>query len=130
MVSRLVVALFPHVPSHYVTTETGWQIGEELFVPDVTVVDRSAGHDTIQTTPPWLVVEVVSPSTRDTDQGKKIRSYAAGGADWYWIVDLERAEVSVFQNENGTFHEMVRAATATVLPPVGLRMDPRALTEL
>jgi Uma2 family endonuclease len=130
VVSRLIGALFPLVPSHDVTTETGWQIGQELFIPDVMVVDRTAGHDSIQVRPPWLVIEVLSPSTRDTDQGQKFRSYAAGGADWYWTVDLERAEVSVFQNQNGAFHDLVRAATAAVLPPVGLRMDPRALTEL
>jgi Uma2 family endonuclease len=129
VVSRLIVALFPLAPSHYVTTATGWQIGAELFIPDVMVVDRSAGHDTIQATPPWLVIEVLSPSTRETDQGKKFRAYATGGADWYWIVDLERAEVSVLQNQNGAFHDLVRAATAAVPPPVGLRMDPRALTE-
>ena len=130
VVSRLIVALFPLVPTHYVTTEAGWQIGEELFVPDVMVVERSGSHDAIQATPPWLVVEVLSPSTRDTDEGKKFRSYAAGGAGWYWTVDLERAEVRVFENRRGAFHDVVRAGTAAVLPPVGLRVDPRALTEL
>ena len=130
VVSRLIVALFPLVPDHYVTTETGWQIGQELFVPDVMVVERSGGHDAIQATPPWLVVEVLSPSTRDTDQGKKLRSYAAGGADWYWTVDLERSEVGVFESRHGAFHAVVRATTPAVLPPVGLRVDPHALTEL
>ncbi len=36
---------------------------------------------------PDLVVEVLSPSTRANDRGKKMVSYALGGIPFYWIVD-------------------------------------------
>jgi Uma2 family endonuclease len=36
---------------------------------------------------PDLVVEVLSPSTRATDRGRKMRRYAAAGISHYWILD-------------------------------------------
>lgn len=36
---------------------------------------------------PDLVVEVLSPSTRDRDEGDKLTLYAAGGVREYWLAD-------------------------------------------
>lgn len=36
---------------------------------------------------PDLVIEVLSPSTRARDLGIKLRRYAAGGVEHYWIAD-------------------------------------------
>jgi len=39
--------------------------------------------------PPDLVIEVLSPSTRDVDLGEKRVEYARAGIPEYWVVDLE-----------------------------------------
>lgn len=38
---------------------------------------------------PDLVVEVLSPSTRDRDEGEKLAIYLAAGVHEYWLVDPE-----------------------------------------
>jgi len=50
---------------------------------------------------PVLVVEVLSPSTRQLDLGSKRRIYGDAGVQSYLIVDVEKKtiEVNDFQNE-------------------------------
>jgi Uma2 family endonuclease len=90
------------------------------------VTDRSSpDDDVLRHPPPLLVVEISSPSTRDVDFGKKRRSYAAGGASWYWIVDLLRRETVVFQNIDGAFVEVQRITTPTAAAgPFPVPVDP------
>jgi Uma2 family endonuclease len=40
---------------------------------------------------PDLVVEVLSPATRETDRGEKFFEYAKSGVREYWLVDPENA---------------------------------------
>jgi Uma2 family endonuclease len=126
--AHVVDLLRPHCPdSHEVLTGWGWHIGPELdYEPDIMVTDRSApDDDVLRLPPPLLVVEISSPSTRDVDWGKKRRSYAAGGAAWYWIVDIQGRETVVFQNIEGDFAEVQRIATATVAAgPLPILIDP------
>ena len=115
--SHMVDLLRPHCPeTHEVLTGWGWRIGPELdFEPDIMVTDRSSpDDDVLRHPPPLLVVEISSPSTRDIDFGKKRRAYAAGGASWYWIVDLLRQETVVLENVDDTFVEVQRITTPTV----------------
>ncbi len=44
--------------------------------------------------PDW-VCEVLSPATAERDRGPKARDYAILGIGWYWLVDLDRAELEV-----------------------------------
>ena len=46
--------------------------------------------------PPDLVVEVLSPSTRRTDQVVKFSAYEQAGVPEYWIVDPKPRSVQVF----------------------------------
>jgi len=115
--SHLVDRIRPHcTDTHEVLTGWGWHIGPELdFEPDIMVTDRSSpDDDVLRHPPPLLVVEISSPSTRDIDFGKKRRAYAAGGAGWYWIVDLLRRESVVLENVDGAFAEVQRITTPTV----------------
>jgi Uma2 family endonuclease len=129
VVANLVGALLAHRQGRLVVTESGWSVSGEIFIPDVMVVDAGAIGLALVTSPPHLVVEILSPSTKDVDRGKKFEAYAAGGAGWYWIVDLDEPKVAVFENRNGVFVEVVRAAAVTVLPPMGAEIDPGTLAQ-
>jgi Uma2 family endonuclease len=80
-------------------------------IPDVVVMlrdewqslqDREAviGFDL---SPPLLVIEVVSPSTKITDYRAKRTEYAARDIPEYWIVDPIEAKVSVFVLSDGWY---------------------------
>ncbi len=126
--ARFVDLIRPHSPyTHEVMTGWGWHLGPELdFEPAIMVTDRSSpDDDVLRHPPPLLVVEISSPSTRDIDFGKKRRSYAAGGASWYWIVDLLRRETVVSENVDGTFVEVQRiTAPAPAVGPFPVLIDP------
>ena len=49
--------------------------------------------------PPTLVVEILSPSTRDRDQTLKARRYAALGIPHYWIVDPDAVRIAFYRAE-------------------------------
>jgi len=73
-----------------VLTEVGIRtVGDGVRGPDLAVF--SAEPEGIG---PWaatetllLVIEVLSPSTRSTDQHEKMTEYAAAGISRYWLVD-------------------------------------------
>lgn len=117
-------------PTHEVLTGWGWHVGPELDVePDIMITDRAASDDDVlRNPPPLLVVEISSPSTRDVDLGRKRHAYAGGGADWYWIVDLEPTELIVLENLDGEFVEVQRLmAGGTTAGPSAVLFDPGAL---
>ncbi|RMG56144.1 MAG: Uma2 family endonuclease [Acidobacteria bacterium] len=59
--------------------------------------------------PPDLVVEVISPSTRQTDRVEKFAEYARAGISEYWLVDPETRTIEVFILRNGTYELLVKA---------------------
>jgi Uma2 family endonuclease len=115
-------------PGSLVVTESGWQVGSDLFIPDVMVIAATALDDAVVTAPPpELVIEITSPSTRPDDWGRKLEAYAVGGAPWYWIVDLDTPEVTILENRRGGYEEVLRTTGVAVLPPFGVTVDPAAL---
>lgn len=125
--SNLIRLLWPSCGERLLVTGSGWTVEGEVFVPDLMVIEAAAIVESLLVTPPHLIVEILSPSTRRDDRSKKFEAYAAGGAGWYWIVDLDAPEVAVFQNSDGTFAEVQRARTETTLWPMDVRVDPRKL---
>jgi len=89
---------------------------QDVFVPDLLVVaDPShVSHRGIES-PPLLVVEILSPSTRTVDQGVKARRYAELGVEHYWVVDPELERLECHRLEAGTFRPLVDAADKTKL---------------
>jgi len=53
--------------------------------------------------PPALVVEILSPSTRDRDQTLKARRYAELGVPHYWIVDPDARRLVCHRAEAGRY---------------------------
>jgi len=59
--------------------------------------------------PPALVVEVLSPSTREHDRTVKARRYAALGIRHYWVVDPEASRVECYRLEAGAYALVMQA---------------------
>jgi Uma2 family endonuclease len=95
----------------------GWRLPDAEFAPDIAVV-APAPPDELLSSPPLLVVEVLSRSTRHIDPGRKRQLYAAGGLPWYWVVDLANNELVVLRNDAGSFVEVQRLTSGTTVGPV------------
>ncbi|MBW3631866.1 MAG: Uma2 family endonuclease [Chloroflexi bacterium] len=78
---------------------------------------------------PNLVVEVISPSSRQTDRVKKMALYARSGVHEYWIVDPEQRVLVVNVLEGQTYVPVAPHGdgwlTSRALP--GLRVDPSTI---
>ena len=68
---------------------------DTVRIPDVTIISREQWQDLqdreavigLNEPPPFLVVEVVSPSTQSTDRRAKRAEYSVLNIPEYWIVD-------------------------------------------
>lgn len=69
-------------------------------------------------TPPDLVVEVASPSTRRRDLGAKAATYAAWGVAEYWFVDHQRASVVVHRLAGDAYRHETLIGDATLTSPM------------
>ena len=79
---------------------------------------------------PDLIVEVLSPSTRSTDLGKKLRAYEAAGIPEYWVAEVVRPGMRTFAFMDGRYEEIEPTGgllASTIIP--GLVIDPIALHE-
>ncbi|WP_336670579.1 Uma2 family endonuclease [Tsukamurella sp. USMM236] len=99
-----------------------------IRVPDVVLFERGAGQP-MPAERVRLVVEILSPNNRRTDQVVKRAEYERAGIDAYWIVDLDDGPSGVLLTlVDGAYRaETVRGAfTATM--PCPLRIDLDALS--
>lgn len=74
--------------------------------PDISVIcDRRKLTDKgCKGAPDW-VIEIVSPSSRSMDYGRKLFQYHAAGVREYWIVDFEKSLVMVYNFEHDTMED-------------------------
>ena len=84
---------------------------DTVRIPDVVVMqrndwqalqEREAVID-FDLSAPLLVIEVISPSTKNIDYRAKRTEYAARDIPEYWIVDPPEAKVSVLINSDGWY---------------------------
>ena len=68
--------------------------------------------------PPDLLVELLSPRTRNYDLVVKKDAYVAAGVPWYWVVDLQAREVRVYALRDGAYVEaaILRASDSLSCP--------------
>ncbi|MGH7232788.1 MAG: Uma2 family endonuclease [Nitrospiraceae bacterium] len=64
---------------------------------------------------PLLVVEILSPSTRDHDRITKARRYAQLGVRHYWLVDPEIPRMECYRAESGRYVLLVQGEDAASL---------------
>jgi Uma2 family endonuclease len=79
---------------------------------------------------PTLAVEIISPATARRDRIEKKRIYEANSVDEYWLVDLQRREITIFhlaggKYDNGHRFEARQKLRSEVL--VGLEVPARLL---
>jgi Uma2 family endonuclease len=102
LASSLARALGAYVEAHGIGSVLGpsavvWSRNE--LQPDVAVLPvqpdqlRAKGWEDLPM--PLLVIEVLSPSTRSRDRGRKRAAYQALGISEYWMVDPETSHVTV-----------------------------------
>lgn len=64
---------------------------------------------------PDLVVEVLSPGTRDADRGEKFLEYAQAGVQEYWIVDPDDRMIEVYTLKGQSFQLYDKFASGDTL---------------
>jgi Uma2 family endonuclease len=82
----------------------------DVVEPDVVVVGRpdQVSQRGIEGSP-LLVVEVLSPSTREHDRTVKAQRYARLGVPHYWIVDPETQRVECLREHAGSYEPVLVA---------------------
>lgn len=95
-----------------------------IVQPDLVFIDNSRLgliSDRGVEGPPTLVVEIISPSSRQIDLVRKFQLYAAFKVPYYWIVDSEARAIDayVLDETAGTYQLALRASgpEPVVLPP-------------
>lgn len=103
------------LPWRSAITGRGVQISEKnSYIPDVVMATESRFDDLIPTeeasifplgSPPLLVIEVISPSTKKKDTEEKLEGYAIAGVSEYWVINpLPRKQtVSVYALEGDRY---------------------------
>lgn len=77
---------------------------QDVVQPDLVVVtDQDQISQRGIEGPPALVVEVLSPTTRDHDRTVKARRYAALGVRHYWVVDPEASRLECYRRETDAY---------------------------
>ncbi len=117
------------------TAPFDWYVSQiEWFEPDVVVLQKEdVDADGRLRTPPVLVVEVASPSTRLYDLNVKRAAYAANGCPHYWIVDPDEPSLLALSLDGGAYGEVGSVSGTEVFPatsPFPVEVCPAELVAL
>ncbi len=83
--------------------EIDWQVDQTTVVrPDVMVLCEEPVGDFVES-PPTLIAEILSPSTRKKDLTAKRELYATEGVKYYLIFDPDDNSAQFFQVEEETY---------------------------
>lgn len=111
--------------------QVAMRLGQNVFIPDVTFVAK-AHLDRLQSSlirgPADLAVEIVSPDDPDRNRVRKRAEYARHGVREYWLVDLERRQVTLYRlGSQGDYNPIAPDASGSyrseVLPGFFLHPD-------
>jgi len=78
--------------------------------------------------PADLIVEIVSPESRERDRGAKFYEYEAAGVGEYWLIDSQRRQAEFHQLGGDGFYHLIPPDAegvyrSVVLPGFWLRVD-------
>jgi Uma2 family endonuclease len=102
----------------YPATETRLQLSPERYlIPDVAVFSPVPPTERFPSSPPLIVIEVLSDDDRMSQVREKLAEYKAWGVPHVWLVDPGTRRLYVCA---ATLHEV----TSLDLPDLGLRLTP------
>lgn len=97
----------------------GWSVARYPAPPRK--VNVGARHLGVYVDPPDWVAEVLSDSTRsrDEEEGAKWRAYFEAGVGHYWLIDLDRQQLTVYRRTDAGFVpiEVAGRGARKPLPP-------------
>lgn len=89
--------------------ESDWIISETTVVrPDVMIICNTPPSDFVRT-PPVLILEIFSASTRLKDRNLKFKLYEEAGVKYYLMADPEQNKMELFTLKNNRFEETTSA---------------------
>lgn len=83
--------------------------------PDLLFVSKARAHILTEKNvqgAPDLVIEVLSPSTRGTDEGLKLERYGVLGVQEYWVVDPKRHAARIYRRSGERLRKAADLTTA------------------
>lgn len=108
--TRLIVLLYSALAGAEVRPEAGYQFPwGTRRIADV-AVQRVRDDVLWSTETPVVVVEVLSPSTRNEDLFRKTRDYLRAGVEQYWIVDRAARTVTVLHRAADDWEVLVEVS--------------------
>lgn len=85
--------------------ETDWIVSQDTVVrPDVMIVCEDLKADFV-TTPPSLILKILSPSTILKDRNTKFNLYQAYGVRYYLIADIGKKQIEYFVLKDNAYQE-------------------------
>ena len=94
--------------------ESDWIVSEDTVVrPDVMVVCEEIKGNFV-TTPPSLILEILSPSTILKDRNTKFNLYQAYGVRYYLIADMGKKYTEIFHLKDNSYQEVKDLRTFTL----------------
>lgn len=97
---------------------------DTVLIPDLLVTCDNEQEEKSQTTPPLIVMEIISPTSASRDHIIKRRKYEELGIKEYWIISPEEKCVTVF-DFTANRHEMYcdGQVRSFVLPAIQITLD-------
>jgi len=111
--------------SFFMASQLPLRIGQDLPEPDLTIIRGSLfGRRETPTASEALLIVEVSDSTYATDFRIKLPIYSTAGVPVYWIVDVNRRRVEVFQRPLGDAYANVDLFEEGMLLPAAFEGCP------
>ena len=82
------------------TSDTGFQVGERVLMPDVAFVSTARlpeNRKKASPVPPDLAIEVVSPTDTQSGVSEKVQAYLDAGTSMVWVLDPVLKTVTVYR---------------------------------
>ena len=110
---------------------TGWRKSRiaDVYIVTKNQIKNSLDESGILSTPPLLVVEVVSPESVKRDYRYKRSEYAALGVNEYWIVNPLEQQVIVLELDEGLYEETIFNGEQELVSPTftELKLTPKQI---
>ena len=116
---RIVRHLDRHVHEnqlgHVYTSDTGFQVGDRVLMPDVAFVSTARlpeNRKKASPVPPDLAIEVVSPTDTQSRVSEKVQAYLDAGTSMVWVLEPVLKTVTVYR-PNDDYKLLTRRDTLT-----------------